>query len=151
MEHRISVGALVVKDDKILMVNHKRTNRYDFWVAPGGGVQGTESLSEAVIREVKEETGLKVLVNRLLYIEEMYNPEMRAVKFWYQCDYLGGELDCTAQEAVSEYIVNTKFLERSELENCTFFPAVLEGDFWQKLGKADVQPQHLALREMEFY
>lgn len=151
MEHRISVGALVVKDGKILMVNHKRINRYDFWVAPGGGVQGIESLSEAVIREVKEETGLKVSINRLLYIEEMYNPEMRTVKFWYQCDYLEGKLDCTAQEAVSEYIVNTKFMERRELQNCTFFPAVLEQDFWQKLGKADVQPQHLALREMDFY
>ena len=60
MKHRISVGGLVIYNNRFLMVNHRRASRYDFWVAPGGGVQGTESLEEAVVREVKEETGLSV-------------------------------------------------------------------------------------------
>ena len=151
MKHRISVGALVVKDHKILMVNHKREERYDFWVAPGGGVKGTESLHEAVIREVKEETGFEVSVGRLLYIEEMCNPEQRIVKFWYQCQLLKGALDYSAQEAVSEYIVAAKFMSRAELLENTVFPAEVKNDFWEKIHAAEVMPQHINLREMEFY
>jgi len=133
------------------MVNHKRTDRYDFWVAPGGGVQATESLEEAVIREVKEETGLNVSVYNLLYIEEMYNPEERSIKFWYQCSFIDGALDCTAEEAVSEHIVNVKFMDKSELEENQIFPTMLLSDFSEKTKLEHVSPEFIPLRKMEFY
>ena len=38
------------------MANRRRERRYGFSVAPGGGVQGTETLEETTIREVQEET-----------------------------------------------------------------------------------------------
>lgn len=151
LQHRISVGALIVRDQSVLMVNHKRENQYDFWVAPGGGVKGTESLAEAVAREVMEETGLSVSICRLLYIEEMYNPEQRLVKFWYLCDIVGGKLDCSSQDAVSEYIVDAKFMGKKELSENTIFPQVLLGDFWQKLKLEESRPEHIPLREMAFY
>lgn len=151
MKHRISVGALVVKQNKILMVNHKREDRYDFWVAPGGGVKNIESMEQAVIREVIEETGYEVSVGRLLYIEEMYEPSYRMIKFWYQCELINGELNFSSQEAKAEYIVDAKFMSRDELSKTIVFPSVLLGNFWDKLEQKIVMPQHLKLREMEFY
>ena len=47
MNHRISAGVLVINQDKILLVNHKKPGHYDFWVAPGGGVLGTEDIESA--------------------------------------------------------------------------------------------------------
>ena len=151
MNHRISVGALVVKDNKILMVNHQRQGRYDFWVAPGGGIKGTEHMQDAVIREVKEETGFDVSVGNLLYIEEMYEPTLRIVKFWFQCELCGGELDFTSPDAISEYIVNAKFMTHQELRDNIVFPSVLKDTFWQKLARKDSSPEHITLRAMEFY
>lgn len=47
MNHRIYAGALVVSDDRPLLVRHVKPGEYDFRVAPGGGVIGTETLAEA--------------------------------------------------------------------------------------------------------
>lgn len=151
MKHRISVGAFVIQEDTILMVNHRRADRYDFWVAPGGGVQGTESLEEATIREVKEETGLNVSVSNLLYIEEMYNPEERSVKFWYHCEFVDGRLDCTAEEAVCEHIVNAKFMAKNELKENVIFPPMVIDALWEDIETEDRSPKFIQLRKMEFY
>ena len=60
---RKAVRAVVLKDNKILMVH---TNRGDYKF-PGGGVKKQESLEEALIREVAEETGY-IVKNRGTYI-----------------------------------------------------------------------------------
>ena len=151
MKHRISVGAFVIRDNKILMVNHRVAGRYDFWVAPGGGVQDTESLEHAVAREVREETGLNVSVKKLLYVEEMYNPEERSVKFWYQCEFLDGHLDCTAKEAVTEHIVNVRFMGKDDIRNYKVFPPMLHYELCKEIERGEISPKFIGLRKMEFY
>jgi len=42
MKHRISVGVIVEQAERLLLVRHLKPGAYDFWVPPGGGVQGTE-------------------------------------------------------------------------------------------------------------
>jgi 8-oxo-dGTP diphosphatase len=56
-EHRpLSVKAVIVSsDDKILLLKRPREGRWDL---PGGGVDDGESLAEAIVREIQEETGL---------------------------------------------------------------------------------------------
>ena len=151
MKHRISVGAFVIRDNKVLMVNHRMAGRYDFWVAPGGGVQGIESLEQAVAREVKEEAGVRVFVKNLLYVEEMYNPEERSIKFWYRCELLDGHLDCTAEEAVSEHIVNVRFMGKDDLKNNKIFPPMLHHELCKEIEFEDTSPKFTGLRKMEFY
>ena len=61
--------AAILKDDKILMVCHQTPSR-TYWTFPGGGVNDDELFDQAAVREVKEETGLDVKVNRLLFEED---------------------------------------------------------------------------------
>ncbi len=57
---RPSARAIIIMDEKIAMVHSKKYNYYKF---PGGGIEDAESMEEALIREVSEETGLCVIEN----------------------------------------------------------------------------------------
>lgn len=71
MLKRISdgVGGLIVKGDKILLC-HRRD--YDMWNLPLGGIKIREDIIQALKREVKEETGLKVLPQNLVGVYQNY-------------------------------------------------------------------------------
>ncbi|MFW0795702.1 NUDIX domain-containing protein [Gordonia sp. CPCC 205515] len=59
----LGVGAIIFDDaDRLLLVLRGREPQAGRWSIPGGKVEPGESLSEAVIREVLEETGLTVTV-----------------------------------------------------------------------------------------
>ena len=156
MKHRISAGALVTKDGKLLLVNHRKEGHYDFWVAPGGGVIGTETLQEAALREVKEETGLNVHIGKLAYIEEAHTPEVgaevRNCKFWFhaQAEPLQ-EISVEAREAVEEGIVAAAFLSPAEFGSKTVFPPVVCTEFWEDLEAGFPEPKYLGVRRLEFW
>lgn len=67
----IAVGAVVVKDDALLMVRRANDPGRGLWSIPGGRLELGEYISDGVAREVKEETGLEVEVRELLGIFEI--------------------------------------------------------------------------------
>jgi ADP-ribose pyrophosphatase YjhB (NUDIX family) len=54
----LCVGAVIVEDDRLLMVRRGRPPGLGRWSLPGGRVERGETMAEAVVREVAEETGL---------------------------------------------------------------------------------------------
>lgn len=152
MNHRISAGALVEHEGRLLLVRHRREGVYDFWVAPGGGVQGAESLVAAAEREVKEETGLVVRADRVLYVEEFHNPETRHCKFWLQATWVGGSLSVEAAEAKAEHIVAAAWFREDEIQALQVFPEVLHGRYWQdRRNGFSAGLQYRGLRKMDFW
>jgi 8-oxo-dGTP pyrophosphatase MutT (NUDIX family) len=147
--HRISAGALVEHNDRLLMVHHLRPGRYDFWVAPGGGVQGQESYEDAARREVWEETGLRIAVGRLLYVEDLVNPACRIVKFWFAGSVEGGRFDTSHPEARKEHIVNAAWLAPEEFAGKAVYPTVLIDRYAQDRLAGFLGPVRLPMRRME--
>ena len=151
MQHRISAGVIVEHEGRLLLVRHVKPGAYDFWVAPGGGVKGSESLEEAAAREAREETGLEVQVGKLLYVEEFFNPECRHVKFWFTASLIGGQLNWSHPDAVAEHIAQAAWHELGALSTLTVFPSILTTRYARDSEAGFPQPVRLPLREMTFW
>lgn len=65
----IRVGAIITKDNHVLMV---RNNRDNFFYSVGGRIQFGETAEQAVKREVREELGFEMEIDRLGFICEAY-------------------------------------------------------------------------------
>jgi 8-oxo-dGTP diphosphatase len=61
----VAVGAIIVADDRMLLVQRGNEPGRGKWSVPGGRVEPGEQLRQAVVREVREETGLAVIVGDL--------------------------------------------------------------------------------------
>ncbi len=86
-----SVGALIWRDGKILLLDRMKPP-FGF-AGPGGHIDEGENPEEALIREVKEETGLDVRSSKLVCAQKMENECRHGIKihYWhlYSCDCVG--------------------------------------------------------------
>ncbi len=70
---RVRVAAVLVMDGYMVLVRHRKGER-SYHLLPGGGVEAGETLQDALVREVAEETGLDIRVSRPLFINDTVDP-----------------------------------------------------------------------------
>ena len=66
---RVRVAGLFSTDSSVLLVEHSKDGR-SYWLLPGGGIRIGESITSALIREVKEELSIDAAVGDLLFVVE---------------------------------------------------------------------------------
>jgi 8-oxo-dGTP diphosphatase len=85
----VGVGAVVVHEGKVLLVRRGREPLKGQWSLPGGLLEVGESLEDGVIREVSEETGLRVAPLELIELLDRIHREGDRVRYHYViADYL---------------------------------------------------------------
>jgi ADP-ribose pyrophosphatase YjhB (NUDIX family) len=87
---QLAVGAVVVKGDALLMVRRGRDPGLGLWSLPGGRVEGGEYISEALAREVKEETGVDIAPGELIGIFEIVGDDHHFVVLDFAANPLSG-------------------------------------------------------------
>lgn len=94
-----AVRAIVFKDNQLLVIKRNKFGK-EYYTLPGGGVDLGETTEQALIREMHEETGLRLGASRLVFIEQAGEPY--GVQYIYLVDYLDGDprLDPSSDEAV---------------------------------------------------
>ncbi|WP_084268326.1 NUDIX hydrolase [Mycobacterium avium] len=92
-KHSVSVAGIVVRDDGRVLVMRREDNGR--WEAPGGVLELHESFEDGVRREVLEETGLKVTVQRLTGVYK--NLTQGIVALVYRCGPAAGDTHPTAE------------------------------------------------------
>lgn len=93
-----------------------------FWSLPGGKVEEGETIMEAVEREVKEETGLKVKSTRLLYIAERFLENKHVINVFLECKYISGKpsQNLKLTDSESNKLHTVKFIPINELTKFGF-------------------------------
>ncbi|EZP76795.1 phosphohydrolase MutT/Nudix family protein [Parageobacillus genomosp. 1] len=86
VEHRMYTTCMIQHEDRVLLIKRPDHKGYPGYVAPGGKVEFPESIVEAAVREVKEETGLTVsnLVFKGLdeYVNEKEHVRYMVFNYW---------------------------------------------------------------------
>jgi len=72
---RVGCGAAIMREGRILLVRRLAAPEAGCWSLPGGKVDFLEQAESAVIREAQEETGVDIVLNRLLCLTQMIGVE----------------------------------------------------------------------------
>jgi 8-oxo-dGTP diphosphatase len=83
---RHTARAIVIKDGNLLLMERWRPGRHYFSV-PGGGIEAGETAEQAVVREILEETGCIVTIERQLYILTIDSND----HYIYLCNFVSGD------------------------------------------------------------
>lgn len=81
IQFHITVKAIVIYNDKVLALKKVKpsTDGYGYWEMPGGGLEYGETPHEALIRELKEETGLDIKIIKPVYTFTAIRPNYQTV------------------------------------------------------------------------
>jgi 8-oxo-dGTP diphosphatase len=148
-EYRICAGAIVIQENQILLVRYNNAGGTSYLVGPGGGVLTNEGIYQAVVREVREETGLEVSPQKVLFVEDLLSRRYRIVKIWFLCNPVGGQLAKT-QAALDEGITDVAWYRKDQLLNEVVYPPSLPSYDWEAFVQDSWESKYLELRETNF-
>jgi 8-oxo-dGTP diphosphatase len=97
--YTIGAFAIIFDYQKRVLLCHRRD--MDLWNLPGGGMEHGELPTDTAVRETKEETGLEVVVERLVGVYS--KPDKDDLVFTFSCRVVGGQLSLTNEADACEY------------------------------------------------
>ncbi|MGF9770159.1 NUDIX hydrolase [Bacillus albus] len=126
---QVRVTGILIEDEKVLLVKQKVANRN--WSLPGGRVENGEMLEEAMIREMREETGLEVKIKKLLYVCDKPDASPSLLHITFLLERIEGEITLPSNEFDHNPIQDVQMVPIKELSHYdfseTFIKLVNEG------------------------
>lgn len=88
----VATGVAIVEGDEILLIKRANQPHQGLWAVPGGKVDRGETLAEAASREAKEETGLLVKLDEVIWVGESIDDDHHLILIDFLGQAVGGEL-----------------------------------------------------------
>jgi len=88
MDIRVRPSGVLVENNRVLLLKQNVTETQN-WSLPGGALETDESIEQCLVRELKEETGLDVLVIGLLYLTDRFYEENHIVHMTFLVERIG--------------------------------------------------------------
>ena len=128
----IRVSAFIAHAGRVLLVQQHRAAELRapaYWLLPGGGVEFGEPLADALVRELREELGLIVGVDRPIALVESISPDPAYQKHVLHVVFaasLAADTDPEAVAPVDPTIVASRFFAPEEMAQLTMRPPLAE-------------------------
>jgi len=129
---RLSIKAIIIKDNKILLTHNKYQGK-QFYLLPGGGQKHGERIDEALKRECLEEIGYQVELGQLTFIRDyigknhQFNREdkdIHQVELMFSCKLLDGNINMA--HMADAYQIGVKWVPLEELKEINVYPSILK-------------------------
>ncbi|HEY3704564.1 MAG TPA: NUDIX hydrolase [Terracidiphilus sp.] len=132
----VGVGAVIVHEGRVLLVQRGREPMKGKWTIPGGLIEVGEMLHEAVVRETREETGLEVEPVELVELLDRIHREEGRVRYHYViadylCRVVGGQLAAGDDAAAVRWVERAEWNSHSALVFDPITVRVMEAA-WQR-------------------
>lgn len=128
------VDCLVERDGKFLLVQEGREGRGKKWNLPGGHVEPEETLAEAALREVEEESGLVVALTGFLGIyQTVFTGKINVAGPVFLAKVVGGEEKTSAEHPAVRWATADELLAMAAADELwTKYPPVLIKDYLRR-------------------
>ena len=135
---RVRVAGIIPMEDGFALMHRvgvtKRKDYQEYYTFPGGGLEDGEMPEEGVIREIKEEFGINVKIEKKLY--EIYSERMQQKEIFYLCKYIDGEFGTGDGPEFSnnpKYIDSGRYIpeivKKQEIKNILLLPLDIRNKF----------------------
>ncbi|MGC9049210.1 MAG: NUDIX domain-containing protein [Patescibacteria group bacterium] len=124
----LSARVIIIRGSKVLVVRQQKPNGRDVYILPGGGIKPNEDIFTAAEREVAEESCLKIKVLRLLYLKELFSPNLHSFEFYVLGKVMGGKLDLGYDPELAkkrQVLKQIVFVSIKALKKLRFYPQEL--------------------------
>ena len=114
---RLAARALILHENRLLLVNAYPGRRSNLWCAPGGGVERGASLPANLAREVHEECGLSIAVGEPALVNEFHDPAtgFHQVDLFFRCTIVAGVIDAGWRDPEG-VVTQRQFFARADME-----------------------------------
>ena len=121
---RLAVRAIIVENDRLLIVNAWPDGQSPLMCAPGGGVEVHASLPDNLMREVFEETGLHVTVGAPCLVNEFHDPGgyFHQVDVYFHCTINANSPRPDTWRDTENIVTQRHWVTRGELEKTQHKP-----------------------------
>ena len=110
----IRITGILIENHEILLVQQKLSDKRN-WSLPGGRLERGETLSQGLIREMKEETGLDVEIVRMLYLCDVAASSNTILHITFLLRRIGGTIELPSNEFDENPINDVQFVTISNL------------------------------------
>ena len=106
----IGVGAVIIQDSKIVLVRRSKPPARGEWSIPGGLVKVGETLTQAVVREALEETGLRIKTGPMIdLVERILHDGNSRIQYHYviadyKCSAIGGVFQAGSDASEAQWV-----------------------------------------------
>jgi ADP-ribose pyrophosphatase YjhB (NUDIX family) len=154
---KVRIAAVIVDQENILLIEHRRRGRV-YWTLPGGGLEEGETIEACLRREVKEETGLDIMVLRPLFVADVISENSMAathvVNLIFHAEVDGGQLASGHGGRADEMRDRAEWIPLASVPALGLYPPVIEeiaavyrenfhgetkylGNLWREIEAAD--------------
>jgi len=156
MKQRIKTFVIITDNSGVLLIKHNDPlDGKEFRVLPGGGMEDEDSdIYACATREAFEETGLRVELDRIVYVDEFFdkNRDILSLQIYMVASSFTGtpSLENTIKDGpFNEHICDLRWMNKDEMSDEVVFPEELHKFFWSDLKNGFTSVRYLGRRKSD--